>query len=261
MTGPLRLVVLGDSFAFTDDRGPRLPGEPTLFPNVIARCLEAELGRTVHTATVARAGWGVRQVWRTLTKDRHVQFEVLADADAVALAVGSYDHLPAGVPPLLEAVTSYLHPAGLRRGYRRTLAAVSPRLIRVTGGRFRRVPAREFVRLYDLVLGQIRGLTHGAPTVALGPTGQDADRYAGLNPHLADGEAMQERVAHQHGVAFLPIRDLVRPYRSGRNPDGIHWPAGAHTAVGEAAGRELAGQLAGSRPAPPDPWRDTDRRC
>ncbi len=256
MPQTLRLVVLGDSFAFTDDRGPQLPDEPTLYPNVVARRLEADLDQPVAAWTVARAGWGVRQVWRALTKDRHLQFEVLAEADAVVLAVGSYDHLPAGVPPILEAVVPYLRPDRFRRGYRRAVRALDPGLIRATGGRRRRVTAGEFTRLYDRILGQIRGLTHGAPTVALGPAGQDSDRYGRRNPHLAAGQAVQERVAGDHGIAFVPIRELVAPHRSRLNPDGIHWPSAVHGAVGAAAAAALRGQLTGARPCPPDPWQD-----
>lgn len=256
MPEPLRLVVIGDSFAFTDHRGPQLPDEPTLFPNVAADRMGAALGRSVRTWTVARAGWGVREVWRAVTKDRHVQFEVLAEADAVVLAVGSYDHLPAGVPPVLEAMAPYLRPARLRRGYRRLLGAVTPRSIRATDGRFRRVPVGEFARLYDAILGQVRGLTHGAPTVALGPAGQDADRYARRNPHLRSGEALQERIAARHGLAFASVRSLIDPHVDTLNPDGIHWPPAVHAAVGEVAGSVLAEQFTGGRPAPPDPWAD-----
>lgn len=256
MAAPLRLVVIGDSFAFTDSRGPQLPDEPALFPNVAARRLEADLDRPVVSWTVARAGWGVRQLWRALTKDRHLQFEVLTAADAVVLAVGSYDHLPAGVPPVLETLVPHLRPDRLRRGYRRALRALDPVLIRATGGRLRRVPSGEFARLYDLVLGQIRGITHGAPAVALGPAGQDADRYGRRNPHLAAGQAVQERIAGDHGVAFVPIRGLVEPYRSALNPDGIHWPAQVHDAIGGAAASALLDQITGNRPSPPDPWQE-----
>lgn len=256
MPEPLRLVVIGDSFAFTDHRGPQLPDEPTLFPSVTADRLRTALGSSVRTWTIARAGWGVREVWRAVTKDRHLQFEVLAGADAVVVAVGSYDHLPAGVPPVLEAVTPYLRPARLRRGYRRLLGAVSLRSIRATDGRFRRVPVGEFARLYDAILGQVRGLTHGAPTVALGPAGQDAERYGRRNPHLRSGEALQERIAARHGVAFAPVRELVDPHVGALNPDGIHWPPVVHAAVGETAGSVLAEQLTGERPSPPDPWEE-----
>lgn len=253
---PLDLVVLGDSFAFTDDRGPQLPGEPALFPNVIAGRLGDALERPVRTSTVARAGWGVRELWRALTKDRHLQFEVLATADAVVLAVGSYDHLPAGVPPVLETVVPHLRNPVLRRGYRRVLGAVAPTLIRATRGRFRRVPAAEFQRLYDLSLGQIRGLTHGVPAVALGPSGHRSDRYRRLNPHLASGEATQRRMADRHGIAFVPIGGVVDEHGAQLNPDGIHWPAAVHEVVGAAAAGALAAQFRGARPSPPDPWQD-----
>lgn len=254
MTEPLRLVVLADSFAFTDHHGPQLPDEPALFPNVTARELERLTGRSVRVATIAAAGWGVRELWRALTKDRHLQFEVLAGADAVVVAVGSYDHLPAGLPVSLAGLVPHIRSAPLRRRLRRWIECGDRLLIRTTGGRFRRVPAPEFERLYDLALGQIRGLTHGAPTVALGPAGQRSERYGRRNPHLVVGEALQERVADRHGIAFVPCRSLVSPHGDGLNPDGIHWPHGAHEVVGRAAGVVLADQLTGRRRPPSDPW-------
>lgn len=259
MTEPLRLVVLADSFAFTDHHGPQLPDEPALFPNVTARELERLTGRSVRVATIAAAGWGVRELWRALTKDRHLQFEVLAGADAVVVAVGSYDHLPAGLPVSLAGLVPHVRSAPLRRRLRRWIDEGDRLLIRATGGRFRRVPMPEFERLYDLALRQIRGLTHGAPTVAVGPAGQRSERYGRRNPHLALGEVLQERIADRHGIAFVPSRPLVSPHRDGLNPDGIHWPHEAHREVGRAAGAILADQLTGRRRPPPDPWDRPER--
>lgn len=254
MTEPLRLVVLADSFAFTDQVGPQLPDEPTLFPNVTAREIERITGRSVQVATIAAAGWGVRELWRALTKDRHLQFEVLAGADAVVVAVGSYDHLPAGLPVSLPGLIPHVRSAPLRRRLRRWIEDGDRLLIRATGGRFRRVPEPEFERLYDLALGQIRGLTHGAPTVAIGPTGQRSERYARRNPHLDRGEELQEQIADRHGIAFVSSRPLVSPHLDGLNPDGIHWPPEAHEEVGRAAGAVLADQVTGRQRPPPDPW-------
>ena len=82
---PFRLVVIGDSTSFTDDVGPKLPGDKALYPSVLAARLEAEIGRPVSVNVLARAGTDVREAWRLVLKDRHAQFEVLMGADAVVL--------------------------------------------------------------------------------------------------------------------------------------------------------------------------------
>jgi hypothetical protein len=250
---PVRLVVLADSFAFVDHRGPQLPSEPALYPNVATAALATRLGRPVRTSVVARPGWGVREVWRMLTKDRHVQFELLAGADGVILAIGSFDHLPTGVPAVLEAVVPFLRPAPVRRRARRVLAGLHPRAIALTAGRFPKTPAGEFARLYDAILLQLRGLTRGAAGVVLGPAGQRAAHYAARNPHLAAREELHTRIAGRHGFAVVPATALVAPYLDQLNPDGIHWPPGAHAAVGAGLAAPLADQLVGRAPRPPAP--------
>jgi hypothetical protein len=90
----LRLVVLADSFAFTDAAGPQLPDAPHLWPNVVRDRLAAGLDRAVERSVVARPGWGVRELWRALTKDRHLAFEVVGAGGPAGPAPG-----PGGPPP------------------------------------------------------------------------------------------------------------------------------------------------------------------
>lgn len=253
----MRLVVLADSFAFTDDRGPQPPDEPALFPNVAARGLGEALGTPVEATTIARAGWGVRDVWRALTKDRHLAFEVLPGADAVVVAVGSFDHVPAGFPAALDAVVPFVRPAALRRRVRAVLRTLHPRLVVATGGRLPLTPTAEFARLLDLVLLQVRALTHAAPGVVVGPAGHAAAHYAGRNPHLAARARLTEEVAGRHGFPVVHPWPLVEPHLDRLNPDGIHWPADVHAALGRAIAVPLAEQAAGRRPRPPSVWSGT----
>lgn len=242
---PLAVVVLGDSTAFTDDRGPQLPDHPDLYPNVLARALVERLGRPVRVTVVARPGADVRDALRTVLKDRHVQFDLIGPADAVVVAVGSLDHAPRGVPPVLEALVPHLRPARLRRAARRALLAVNPVLVRASAGRRRRTPAREFARQYGLLLDQVRGLTLGrVPVVALGPTSHRAAHHGGVHPLRAATEAHQAAIAAERGVPTVPTWPLVEPWADRLNPDGIHWPAGAHAAVGRALADALARALA-----------------
>ncbi|MBW3619237.1 MAG: hypothetical protein KY461_03260 [Actinobacteria bacterium] len=256
MSAPLRLVVLGDSTSFTDDRGPQLPDEPTLYPNVLAGELAATLDREVALTVVARAGMTVREATRTVTKDRHVQFDLLLGADAVVLGVGSFDHAPGGIPAVVDAVVPYLRPAALRRRARIGLHAAYPWAVRLTAHRRRRTPPAEFERLYDLLLLQVRGLARGAGIVALGPTSHRAAYYAWRHPGHAAAAAHQAEVAGRHGVPSVACWPFVEPHADALNPDGIHWPAPAHAAVGAALAESLAAQLTGRAPRPPAPTWD-----
>jgi diglucosylglycerate octanoyltransferase len=240
----LDVVVLGDSTAFTDDRGPQLPDHPDLYPNVLARELGARIGRSVRVTVVARPGADVRETLRTVLKDRHVQFDLIGPADAVVVAVGSLDHAPRGVPPVLDALVPHLRPARARRLVRRALLAANPIVVRATGGRRRRTPPREFARQYGLLLDQVRGLTLGrAPIVALGPTSHRASHHGGIHPLRAVAEAHQTTLATDRGIPVVATWPLVEPFAHRLNPDGIHWPAPVHDAVGTALADALLAQL------------------
>jgi diglucosylglycerate octanoyltransferase len=245
----LRLVVLGDSTAFTDATGPQLPDHPTLYPNVVARRLEAALGRPVAATVLAQPGQTTRDAVRALTKDRHVQFEVVAPADAVIVGLGSFDHAPLGTPPVLDAIVPYLRPTALRRSVRRVLRALHPHAVRLTGGRRPRTPPREFERLFTLLLTQIRGLTWGrAAGVVLGPTSHRSPYYGHRHPGHARAEARQLGLARAHGFAAVPVWEHVRDRLTQLNPDGIHWPVASHAAVGRAAAAALLEQLTDETP-------------
>lgn len=252
MSGPLRLVVLGDSTSFTDHRGPQLPDAPTLYPNVLARELGARLGREVAQVTVARAGMTVREAVRTVTKDRHVQFDLLAGAEAVVVGIGSFDHAPGGIPPVVDAVVPHLRPDALRRRVRRGLHHAYPWVVRARRDR-RRTPPAEFERLYDLLLLQLRGLARGAAGVALGPTSHRSAYYAHRHPGFAAAATHQAAIAERHGFPTVPSWPHVEPHVAELNPDGIHWPPGAHASVGRALAGRLAAQLGGAAPRPPAP--------
>lgn len=251
---PFRLVVIGDSTAFTDDKGPQLPSDPALYPNVVARALEEALDRPVSVNVVARAGSDVREAWRAVFKDRHVQFEVLMGADAVVVGVGSIDHAPTGAPPVLDEVARYISNAALRRRFRQVLRWVQPRVVTLTGGRISHTPRAEFRRLYDGLLHQVRSLSQGVPAVAIGPTSHTSSYYGTAHPQHAEGEGIQRDLATAHGIAFVRSWELVAPHADLINPDGIHWPAPAHRAVGEAVAARLIAQIRGEEPAPGIPW-------
>lgn len=250
---PLRLVVIGDSTAFTTDRGPQLPSDPALYPNVIARALEAALDREVRAQVLARPGADVRDAWRQITKDRHVQFEVLMGADAVTVGVSSIDHAPAGVPAVLEAIVPYLRPESLRRGARLALHRAHPFLAAATGARFSHTPLSEFTRLYDRLLFHVRSLARDAAGVVMGPTSHTSPYYGHAHPARAEREMLQFAIAKRHGFPAVACWPLVEPFADRLNPDGLHWPPEGHAAVGEALAVPLIAQLRDDAPRPQAP--------
>ncbi len=254
--GPVRLVVLGDSFSFTDDDGPQLPDAPQLWPNVAADHLAAALGEPVEVQVLARPARTVREALDLVRKDRHVQFEVLARADAVVLALGSYDHAPMGVPTPVQALVPHLRPPALRRRVRRGLHQLYPAIVRATGGRFVRTPPAEFARAHDGLLDHLRAVAHGAAGVALGPSSHRSEYYGNDHVRFEERAAAQLAQAAAHGFTPVAAWPLVEPHAAALNDDGIHWPKAAHAAVGRAVADALVAQLSGAADRPPRPGRD-----
>ncbi len=251
MSATLRLLVIGDSTAFTDHRGPQPPHAGHLYPNVLGARLEARLRRAVAVTVVAQPGSTVREAWRAVTKDRHVVFDLLAPADAVVIAIGSFDHAPAGVPSAVQALVPFVHPDPLRRAVRRGLHAAYPRLVGLRRGHGARTTPSEFSRLYALILDQIRNVTRGqAAGVVLGPTSHRSPYYGHRHPGHTRAETRQLALAAQHGFATVAAWPLVERHLDELNPDGIHWPTSVHAAVGRALADALMPQLTGERPGP-----------
>jgi len=245
---PLRVAVIGDSTAFSDHVGPQLPTHPTLWPNVMSRELARLTGRTVETTTWARPGVDSLDAWRAVTKDRMVMFDVVGPADVVVVAVGSFDHAPAGLPPVLDAMIPYLRPDGLRRRVRRVIRAAHPRIVRLRGARGLRTPAPEFARRYALLLAQVRGLTlDRAALVALGPTSHRARHHGGRHPRREESEQRQLALARDAGYEVVPVWEHVEPHVASLNPDGIHWPEAVHATVGAACAAAAATALSRQR--------------
>jgi diglucosylglycerate octanoyltransferase len=241
---PLRVAVIGDSTAFSDHLGPQLPTHPTLWPNVMTRALERALGRAVETTVWARPGVDTLDAWRAVTKDRLVMFDVVGPADVVIVAVGSLDHAPAGLPPVVDAILPHLRPDGLRRRVRRVVRAAHPRIVRLRGARGLRTPAPEFARRYRLLLTQVRGLTLDRATlVALGPTSHRARHHGGRHPRREESEQRQLALARDQGYETVPVWEHVEPHVAALNPDGIHWPEAVHASVGAATAAAVLRRL------------------
>ena len=246
--GVLRVAVIGDSTSFTDATGPLPPDADVLWPNVMARDLTNRIDREVAVTVWARPGVDALVAWQALTKDRHVMFDVVGPADVVVVAIGSLDHAPAGLPPVLDDVIPRLRPAGLRRRVRSAVRHVHPWVVRLRGAGGLRTPAAVFARRYGQVLDQARGLTMDrAVCVALGPTSHRARHHGGVHPRREESERRQLALAAAHGYRTVPVWEQVAPFADRLNVDGVHWPAEAHDAVGRAAAARIAEGLSPPR--------------
>ena len=132
----MSLLVVGDSLAFHGPERGELTTHPGLYGNVAA----AALGTTLDL--VARTGWTARDDWWALTKDPNVYSVLLPRAEAMLLAVGGMDYLPAVLPTYLREGIAYLRPPPLRRVARAAYLAAQPVGARLTGGRWRTLPQR-----------------------------------------------------------------------------------------------------------------------
>ncbi len=241
----LRVAVIGDSTAYTDAVGALLPDDPALWPNVVGDVLRTATGRSVDVTVWARPGTDALGAWQALTKDRHVMFDVVGPADVVILAVGSFDHAPAGLPPVLDVLLPHLRPARLRRMVRSTVRRSHPWVVRSRRARGVRTSPAEFARRYGRVLDQARGLTMDrAVVVALGPTSHRARHHGGRHPRREESERRQLALARAHGWQVVPVWEHVLPHAGGLNPDGVHWPTAAHLSVGQAVADAVLDGLA-----------------
>ena len=86
---------------------------------------------------VAGVGWTARDAWWALTRDPMVWGEYLPRAEALVLAVGGMDALPAAVPTYLRQGIAYIRPGWVRRKVRGLYLELSPRVMAITGGPLR----------------------------------------------------------------------------------------------------------------------------
>jgi hypothetical protein len=228
LLGEQRVLVLADSLAFHGPQRGELLTESRLWPNVLAR----ELPGAVDV--VARLGWTARDVWWALTKDPHVYSVLLPRADAVVLAVGGMDYLPALVPTYLREGIPYLRPDWLRRGARWAYRTAQPWGARAHGGRWRMLPQGLTDAYLSRSVAGVRYFHPGAVVVGMVPPPHDAPLYgrvtAGHGPAVAAALAWSRR----EDVPMLDVPALVcAELAAGRcNVDGMHWSWAAHASVG-----------------------------
>jgi hypothetical protein len=235
------LLVVADSLAFHGPVRGELATHPGLYGNVAATAL----GTTLDL--VARRGWTARDAWWALTKDPHVYSVLLPRAEAVLLAVGGMDYLPAVLPTYLREGIAYLRPPALRRAARTAYLAAQPVGARLTAGRWRTLPQRLTDHYLSRCVGGIRYYHPGVPVLGILPPPHAAPLYgrvtAGHGPAVAAAAAWGAR----EGVPMVDVSAVVaRHLPLGRcSPDGMHWGWECHAEVGRAVAAAVRSGLPG----------------
>lgn len=239
------VLVIGDSLAFHGPAGPEPLTHPGLYPNVVARLAAARVD------VVARAGWTARDAWWALCKDPVLHSVLLPRADAVVLAVGSSDQLPASLPTYLKDGIAYVRPGWLRRAVRRGYHRAHPLIVRRAGAPLRALPQRATDAYLTRCVQAVRLVRPGAPVVGMVPAPYDSPHHGHITrphpPAVLAAIAWGERT----GVPLVDADRIVAPHlAAGRlNPDGMHWSWEAHAAFGAALASRLRAAWGGPEPA------------
>jgi diglucosylglycerate octanoyltransferase len=235
------LLVIADSLSFHGPERGELSTHPGLFGNVAA----AELGTTLDL--VARRGWTARDAWWALTKDPHVYSVLLPRAEAVLLAVGGMDYLPAVLPTYLREGIAYLRPAGLRRAARAAYRTAQPVGARMTNGRWRTLPQRLTDSYLSLCVLGIRYYHPGVPVLGILPPPHAAPLYGAVTAGHAPAVAAARAWGVREDVPMVDLCSVVGrhlPLGQG-SPDGIHWGWDCHAEVGRVVAAAVRAQLPG----------------
>jgi len=231
-----RFLVLGDSLTFHGPSAAELVTHGRLWPNVAAAALGAQAD------VVARLGSLTRDGWWAMTKDAYVYSVLLPRADAVVLALGTMDHLPASVPSYLREGIPYLRPGGLRRGVRAAYLRAHPLAVRAFQGRVRMLPQRATDSYLTRSVLALRALFPGLPVIGIVPAPFAAcSNYPVTATHPPAVEAARAW-GRREGVPLLDLDAVAAPYfaRRAHNPDGLHWSWELHREVGESLATLLA---------------------
>ena len=237
----MSLLVVADSLSFHGPERGELATHPGLFGNVAA----AELGTTLDL--VARLGWTARDAWWALTRDPHVYSVLLPRAEAVLLAIGGMDYLPAVLPTYLRQGIAYLRPPVLRRAARAAYLAAQPVGARLTDGRWRTLPQSLTDAYLSRCVAGIRYYHPGVPVLGVLPPPHAAPLYGSVTTGHLPAVAAARRWAAREEVPLVDVSAVVaRHLPLGRgSPDGIHWGWDCHAEVGRAVAAAVRTTLSG----------------
>lgn len=237
---PSHLLVIGDSLTYHGPDRPHVLTDPRLWPNVAKKDLEAKGKYDIQVDLVARLGWTARDAWWAVTKDPYLWGAVLPRADALVLAVGGMDHLPAAIPTYLRDGIPYLRPSRVRKFVRNAYRSYSPMMIRASGGRLRQLPQAATDHYLARITSVVRHFNPDIPVVLMAPGPHRTETYPSHRHHEAAVQAARDW-AKKHEAGLVEVDQYVLPSLADgtANPDGIHYSWRSHELIGHATAHEL----------------------
>jgi diglucosylglycerate octanoyltransferase len=237
MPGPTppqtRVLVLTDSLAFVGPRVPHPINEPRLWPNVMAEELD------VDVEVFGGFGWTTQRGWFALAHDPML-WAALRRADAVVLALGSFDSSPAPLPSFLWQRIPLIRSAHLRRLVHTAHVRILPLLCRLLAPLPRGGPVALRPRLTEYYLAAsakiIRRKRRSIPVVGMSPICAVPKVYGGNHRGRAATERAVLSWATSAGVPVLDTPAVVGDHMlsGGGNPDGMHMGWEGHRSMGVA---------------------------
>jgi hypothetical protein len=182
-----------------------------------------------------------------LTKDPNVYSVLLPRAEAVLLAVGGMDDLPAVLPTYLREGIAYLRPPAVRRAARAAFLAVQPVGARLTRGHWRTLPQRFTDEYLSLCVYGVRYYHPGVPVLGILPPPHRAPLYGGVTTAHPGAVAAARAWGRRECVPMVDVSAIAaRHLTDGRcNPDGMHWGWDCHAEVGRAVAAAVKAELPG----------------
>ena len=245
------VLVLSDSLAFVGPRTLHASDDPRLWPNVMAAALD------VDVEVFGDFGWTARDAWYAVGHDVRL-WPVLRRADAVVLAVGSFDSAPEPLPSSLWKHITMIRSNKVRRVasavHRRAVPLLAKLLSPLPGGGPVVLRPRVTTHFLQANLKLLRRRHRGIPVLGMTPIPARPKVYAGLHKGHAKADRATRDWADAAGLPLLDSSVLVGDHMlSGQgNPDGMHMGWEGHTALGKGFASRLADMLP-TRPASSDP--------
>ena len=239
------MLVLADSLSFHGPSHAVPPTDGRLYTNVAAARLSADADNPWTVDLLARPGWTARDGWWAMTKDPVAWGVYLPRSQAVVLALGQMDQLPAALPTWMRESIPYIRPGSVRRRVRGLYRAVSPTLIRASDGRLTQLGEQATQHYLSRVVAAIRHYRPQLPIVRLLPAPYDADIYPSQRGHAAAVTAAR-RWCRDQDVLAVDLDPIVGPRLAAgeNNPDGMHWGWQTHADIGAALAGVLEGHVA-----------------
>jgi diglucosylglycerate octanoyltransferase len=226
------IVVLGDSYCLYAGEQTD-PADPRLYPHQIATMLSARTKEQWSAINWSAAGWSVRVAAADIVRDQRLR-AVVRQASAIVVGLSSADCLTtglplgAGLPKGKGVVAPNVRPRWLRRLLRRSFAWTYPRLVKLSGERFRYTPGRIYRRCWPALIDEVRRLAPQAALCATLPGVHRSWLLGHSNRHYSAGRSETAEMAQTAGVPVVDLADIIRPHLDRLHHDGIHWPPDLH---------------------------------